>query len=117
MRIIHFRICIRAPMTHVLETGFEELNRENPNGSPAIRGYNIVDGELKSSSNGATFESRNPAWVDDCLGEFPLSTEEDVHAALKSARKAFPSWSSTPAPTRGQVIGNVGRLLMDYKED
>ena len=104
-------------MTHVLETGFEELNRENPNGNPAIKGYNIVNGELKSSSSGATFESRNPAWVDDCLGEFPLSTEEDVHEALKSARKAFPSWSSTPAPTRGQVIGNMGRLLMDYKED
>tara|TARA_B100000287_G_scaffold244257_1_gene229698 strand:+ start:11277 stop:12905 length:1629 start_codon:yes stop_codon:yes gene_type:complete len=104
-------------MTHVLETGFEKIDRENPNGSPTIRGYNIVNGELLSSSDGGTFESRNPAWIDDCLGEFPLSTKQDVHEALEAAREAFPGWSSTPAPTRGQVIGNMGRLLMDYKED
>ena len=40
-----------------------------------------------------------------------------MHDALRAARKAFPSWSSTPAPTRGQVIGNMGRLLMERKED
>ena len=40
-----------------------------------------------------------------------------MHDALDAARKAFDNWSSTPAPTRGQIIGNMGRLLMDYKDD
>ena len=104
-------------MTHVLETGFEIMKIENPNGSPAIRGYNIIAGRLCNSGDGSTFTSKNPAWLEDTLGEFPLSTKEDVHDALRAARKAFPSWSSTPAPTRGQVIGNMGRLLMEKKED
>ena len=104
-------------MTHVLETGFETMKIENPNGSPAIRGYNIIAGRLCNSGDGKTFTSKNPAWLEDTLGEFPLSTKEDVHDALRAAREAFPSWSSTPAPTRGQVIGNMGRLLMERKED
>ena len=104
-------------MTHVLETGFEYMVAENPNGSPMVRGYNIINGQLKLASNGETFESKNPAWLEDCLGEFPLSTKEDVHEALAAARAAFSSWSTTPAPTRGQVIGNMGRLLMEHKED
>ncbi len=75
-------------MAHVLETGFEILNRENPNGSPTVMGYNIINGEMRSASDGETFESRNPAWFDDCVGVFPLSTKEDVHDALISAREA-----------------------------
>ena len=104
-------------MAHVLETGFETIDRANPNGSPSIRGYNIIAGKLTQSSSGSTFESVNPAWLEDCLGEFPLSNEADVHEALEAARAAFPAWSATPAPTRGQVIGNMGRLLMEHKED
>ena len=104
-------------MTNVLETGFDFMESDNPNGSPKVKGYNIINGELKLSSGGETFESLNPALLSDCLGEFPLSNKEDVHEALKAARNAFPSWSATPAPTRGQIIGNMGRLLMQYKDD
>ena len=76
-------------MTNVLETGFEFMDATNPNGSPKIKGYNIINGKLQSASNGETFESRNPALLADCLGEFPLSTKDDVHQALKAARDAF----------------------------
>mgnify|MGYP001320600103 FL=1 len=110
-------MAIRRSMTHVLETGFEYMEANNPNESPKVRGYNIINGNLTLASDGATYESINPAWLDDCLGEFPLSTKSDVHDALAAARAAFPSWSATPAPTRGQVIGNMGRLLMERKDD
>ena len=69
-------------MVHVLETGLEFIARENPNGKPSVKGYNIINGQLTSSSDGVTFESKNPALLEDCLGEFPLSTREDVHSAL-----------------------------------
>ena len=104
-------------MTHVLEAGFEVMEGDNPNGSPKVRGYNIVNGQLTEAKDGSTYESHNPAWLDDCLGEFPLSGKDDVHAALHAARAAFSGWAATPAPTRGQIIGNMGRLLMEYKED
>ncbi|SVD90936.1 uncharacterized protein METZ01_LOCUS443790, partial [marine metagenome] len=117
MRTIHVTSGIRVSMTHVLETGFEILDADNPNGNPRVRGYNIVNGELRLASDGSTFESRNPAWINDCLGEFPQSTKQDVHEALGAARAAFSGWSTTPAPTRGQIIGNMGRLLMEHKDD
>ena len=110
-------MAIRRAMTHVLEAGFEYMEANNPNGSPKVRGYNIINGNLTLASDGATYDSTNPAWLDDCLGEFPLSTKSDVHDALAAARASFPSWAATPAPTRGQVIGNMGRLLMERKDD
>ena len=103
-------------MVHVLETGLEFLAHENPNGKPAVRGYNIINGQLTLASDGATFTSINPAILADTLGHFPLSTKADVNAALDAAHEAFPGWAATPAPTRGQIIGNMGRLLMDHKD-
>ncbi|RAH14910.1 MAG: aldehyde dehydrogenase [Methanobacteriota archaeon] len=71
---------------------------------------------LTVANDEKTFQSINPANTDDCLGEFPLSTKEDINNAILAARNAFTKWSNTPAPTRGQIIGNMGRLLMDYKD-
>ena len=104
-------------MTHILEAGLEFMENQNPHDLPKVRGYNIINGRLKSSSDGSTFLSVNPANLSDEVGEFPLSTREDVHDAIAAAREALASWSSTPAPTRGQIIGNMGRLLMEHKED
>nr|AIE98824.1 aldehyde dehydrogenase [uncultured marine group II/III euryarchaeote KM3_100_D04] len=104
------------PMAHVLESGLEFLKHDNPNDLPCVRGYNIIGGQLTSASDGGTFESTNPARMSDCLGVFPHSTKEDVNAALDAAADAFPGWAATPAPTRGQVIGNMGRLLMEHKD-
>ena len=95
---IHVNNRGRRIMPHVLETGFEAIDSENPNGSPMIRGYNIIGGQLEPASDGSTFESKNPAILADCLGVFPLSTKDDVHKALKSAKSAFPGWSSTLHP-------------------
>ncbi len=103
-------------MVHVLEAGLTYLEANNPNNRPAVKGFNIINGQLTEASDGSTFESRNPAILNDKLGTFPLSTKEDVHAALDAAHAAFPSWAATPAPTRGQIIGNMGRLLMEHKD-
>ena len=41
-------------MTHVLEAGFEVMEGNNPNGSPKIKGYNIVNGQLTEAQDGRT---------------------------------------------------------------
>ena len=69
-------------MTHILEAGLEMMENSNPNGLPKIKGYNIINGQLKSSSDGSSFTSKNPAELVDELGEFPLSTRDDVHEAI-----------------------------------
>ena len=69
-----------------IETTIELAQHENIQNKDVLRYgnknkicYNIINGKLQSASNGETFESRNPALLVDCLGEFPLSTKEDVH--------------------------------------
>ena len=86
-------------MVHVLEAGLTFLEANNPNNRPSVKGFNIINGQLAESSDGATFESRNPAILRDVLGAFPLSTKDDVNAALDAAHAAFPAWAATPAPT------------------
>ena len=93
------------------------MEHSNPDGLPKIKGYNIINGQLKLASDESTFLSINPAVLADELGEFPLSTRDDVHDAIAAARTALTGWAATPAPTRGQIIGNMGRLLMEYKDD
>ena len=104
-------------MAHVLETGLEFMDNSNPDNLPKVKGYNIINGQLTLASDNSTFLSKNPAALADELGEFPLSTRSDVYDAIASARAALTGWAATPAPTRGQIIGNMGRLLMEYKED
>ena len=110
------RVLLAKTMVHVLETGLEYMDIDNPTGKPAVRGYNIINGQLSVAGDGSTFRSTNPAHLADCLGEFPQSTRDDVREALHAARAAFPDWAATPAPTRGQIIGNMGRLLMEHKD-
>lgn len=101
---------------HVLERGLDLLDDASLNGLPSVRGWNIIGGHLTEASDGGTLESRNPADLRDLVGVFPHSTKADVQTALRAAREAFPAWAATPAPTRGQIIGNMGRLLMDQKD-
>ena len=103
-------------MPAILETGLDFIKSDNETDMPCVNGYNIINGQLKNASDGNTFKSINPANKNDCLGVFPLSTREDVNDAISAARSAFSKWSSTPAPTRGQIIGNMGRLLMEHKD-
>ena len=44
-------------MVHVLETGLEYMKIDNPTGKPAVRGYNIINGQLTTASDASTFLS------------------------------------------------------------
>jgi acyl-CoA reductase-like NAD-dependent aldehyde dehydrogenase len=75
---------------------------------------NLIGGREVSSD--ATFESRNSSNLDDLVGIFPEASRDQVREACRSAQEAFKSWSRTPAPIRGQVIGLVGQAIAREKE-
>lgn len=64
----------------------------------------------------ATYSSRNPAHFDDVVTEFSLATSADVLAACEAAHAAQAGWAAVPAPFRGRVIAQVGRLFEANKE-
>lgn len=77
---------------------------------------NLIDGEWVASRTGATFENRNPADRTDLIGRFPDSDAADLKAAVKAAARAFPQWSRTPPPLRGDLLRRLGDLLVRDKE-
>jgi len=74
----------------------------------------IIDGRAVSSPT--TFLSRSSCRLSDVLGIFPEATVEQVRDACRAAQAAFDSWRKTPAPVRGEIIGQAGRAIEREKE-
>ncbi len=70
----------------------------------------------KDVASPASFESRNPSRQDDLVGVFPEATLDQVRLACDVARSAYVVWRTTPAPIRGQIIGQIGRAIEREKE-
>jgi aldehyde dehydrogenase (NAD+) len=78
---------------------------------------NYIGGKWVAAKSGKGFLDRNPADLDDVVGEFPASDATDVDAAVAAAKKAFDGWRKTPAPKRGEMIFRVGEILIRRKEE
>jgi len=77
---------------------------------------NFIGGEWVAPATAAYFENRNPANPKDLIGRFPDSDERDINRAVASARRGFERWSRTPAPARGDILRQVGDLLVERKD-
>lgn len=72
---------------------------------------NLIAGEWVDAANGATFENRNPAKLDDVIGAFPSATADDVNRAVTAAKAAQAAWANTPAPARGAILDKASQIL------
>ncbi len=77
---------------------------------------NYINGRWVPSVTGEFFENRNPADTRDLIGVFPKSNEEDVNRAIAAAKGAYQKWRLTPAPKRGELLYQLGQLLVERKE-
>jgi acyl-CoA reductase-like NAD-dependent aldehyde dehydrogenase len=78
---------------------------------------NLINGQWIEPASGKYSENRNPADNEDLIGIFPLSNEEDVNNAIKSARTAFEKWRLVPAPKRGDVLKRAGDIMSEQKDE
>src|SRR3954452_1059239 len=76
----------------------------------------IVDGRPREDAPGGRLTSTNPARTDEVVADVLLGDAQTFEDACRAARKAQPEWASVPAPVRGRVIANVGRLVEQNKE-
>ncbi len=77
---------------------------------------NYIAGEWVDSADGATFENRNPADMDDLIGTFPSATKEDVERAIAAANEALAGWADLPPPARGAILDKAAQLI-DGRQD
>ncbi len=76
----------------------------------------FIDGKWTNAHNQETFASYNPANA-ELLGQVPSGGKKDALAAIDSASKAFPSWSSLTAYQRSKFLIDAHRLMMESQQE
>ncbi|TVY38532.1 putative aldehyde dehydrogenase [Lachnellula subtilissima] len=75
---------------------------------------NVINGKLVSSSQ--TRHGINPA-TKKALPDVPVATQQDVDAAVKAARDAFPGWSKTSIEDRRAALLKFAEAFKAQSED
>lgn len=78
---------------------------------------NYINGKWVPSKTKQTYESINPANIDEVLGTFQKSNKADIEMAIAAAEKAFPSWANKSPIERGDVLFRLIQLLENKKEE
>lgn len=61
--------------------------------------------------------SLNPANTRDIVGRFAEATKDHARQAALAAKAVQKKWATTPAPVRGGIIQNFGRLIESNKNE
>jgi aldehyde dehydrogenase (NAD+) len=77
---------------------------------------NYIGGQWVASQSGEWFENTNPADAREVVGRFPVSTREDISAAVGAAREAADRWRRLPAPRRAEILFRAGEILLRDKD-
>lgn len=78
---------------------------------------NYIDGCWRPPSNGRYYVRINPAKPAEELGEYPLSADDDVSAAVSASVKAASSWAAVPGPERAALLFRFSELLDAAKHE
>jgi malonate-semialdehyde dehydrogenase (acetylating)/methylmalonate-semialdehyde dehydrogenase len=77
---------------------------------------NYINGQWVDSSTGDWQDVINPA-TGESLAQVPLSSPDEVAAAIEAAAAAFPEWRRTPPEDRIQPLFKLKVLLEDHIDD
>ena len=73
-----------------------------------------INGKWVASSSKDRIETRAPA-TGRLIATFPNGNREDVVKAIAAAEKAFPGWSHTPPPKRGEILLRAAQIIRQRK--
>ena len=76
---------------------------------------NYIDGKWREPVKGRYLDVENPG-TGGVIGKAPISTAEDVNAAVDAATQAFPGWSTTPVPRRAEYLYRLVELIKKDEE-
>jgi malonate-semialdehyde dehydrogenase (acetylating)/methylmalonate-semialdehyde dehydrogenase len=77
---------------------------------------NFVGGRWVPSRASEFLDVHNPA-TGEAIARTPLSTVEDLDAAVAAAKKAFPAWRDTPVVVRARALFRFRQLLEEHFEE
>ena len=91
------------------------LSTERPK-SAARTMQNYVDGRWVGASSDATRDVVDPA-SGEVLARVPLSSADDVRAAVAAARRAQPAWARKPVIERARLLFRLRELVDARREE
>ncbi|MEV0588499.1 aldehyde dehydrogenase family protein [Nonomuraea sp. NPDC050310] len=71
-----------------------------------------IDGAWIASVSGEGIDVVNPA-TEEIIDRVPAGAPQDVDAAVRAARAAFPAWSGTAPAARGKILATAADLLRE----
>ena len=83
---------------------------------PADRLQNFIDGELRDAIDGESSTIIDPATGRE-LTQAPLSTEADIDAACRAARRAFEGWRDVTPSERSLALLRIADTLESHAEE
>ncbi len=72
--------------------------------------------EGNGASHGRVIEKRSPV-TGEPLGTFPITSKEQVDAAVARARAAFPAWRDTSVKDRLRMLGRIKDVVRTHGEE
>ncbi|UOF89608.1 aldehyde dehydrogenase family protein [Fodinisporobacter ferrooxydans] len=78
----------------------------------------FINGEFVDSSNGAFFDTYNPA-TGEVLAQVAKGTKEDVDKAVAAARQAFKQgpWSKMTGAKRARLLNEIARIMRNRLDE
>jgi len=78
---------------------------------------NFINGEWVETSGTDMLEIRNPANKEELVAMVRQSNGKDAQAAIEAAQQAFPAWSKTPSPVRGEYLFKIAAIMEKEAEE
>jgi len=76
----------------------------------------LIGGLARTDAPGGTIQISNPAHLDEPVAVAALGDAATFVEAARAARQVQPGWARVPAPVRGRVIQQLGRLVEENAE-
>ncbi|HEX3395164.1 MAG TPA: CoA-acylating methylmalonate-semialdehyde dehydrogenase [Steroidobacteraceae bacterium] len=73
----------------------------------------LLDGKFIESRSGEWLDVVNPA-TQEVLAQVPFATDEELNAAVASAKHAFKTWKNTPLAARARVMLKLQALVREH---
>ena len=76
----------------------------------------FIGGEFVRPLSKKYFNTLNPA-TNECIAKITDANDKDIDKAVKSARKAFKSWSKLEPKERGKYIFRIARMIQERAKE
>ena len=73
----------------------------------------LLDGKFVDSQTSEWHDVVNPA-TQEVLAQVPFATDEEINAAVASAKRAFKSWKNTPLAARARIMLKLQALVREH---